>query len=181
MDDWVSALRSEAPGFLGATAGVTDDGRAIALLRFESVAAASANTSAHLPEAGPWWVEADKIFNGPMTVTDSEDAETFLGGGSNDAGFVEIIKGRAIDRAQLREMDAIIERVARSWRPELIGSFRVWTGPGSYVEADYFTSEADMREGQQKEPPAELAGRKDVFEAMMANVELLNIRDPLLY
>jgi hypothetical protein len=179
IDDWVSALRLRAVGFLGATAGVSDDGRVIALLRFESAAAASG--SGYLPERGPYWAELEKVLNGPVAVTDSDDAETFFSGGSNDARFVEIVKARGVNRAQLREMDASIQRVAGSWRPDFIGSFRVWTGPDSYVEADYFTSEAEMRESQQKEPPPEFAGRIGAFQEMMANAEMLDIRDPWLY
>ncbi len=60
-------------------------------------------------------------------------------------------------------------------------ALRVWTGPDSYTEANYFTSEAEAREGEKKEPPSELAAQADNFEKLMANVEYSDLRDPWLY
>ena len=178
MDQWMGDLRPGATGFLGSTAGVTDDGYAIAFARFES--AAAAKTNSERPEQGRWWAETEKCFAGDVTFTDSEDVETFLGGGSNDAGFVQIMRGSA-DRDQLHALDAGFEEVAESWRPDLIGGVRVWTGPDSYTEANYFTSEAEAREGETKEPPSELAAQADNFETLMAHVDYSDLRDPWLY
>jgi hypothetical protein len=49
------------------------------------------------------------------------------------------------------------------------------------VEVVYFTNEADARQGESKEPPAELAESMGEFEALMANVEFVDLRDPWLY
>jgi hypothetical protein len=179
MDNWNSELRPGAAGFLGSTAGVTDDGRTLALARFESAAAAQANSDR--PEQGRWWAETEKYFDGPVTFTDSEDVETLLGGGSDDAGFIQVMKGRGTDRDRLHAIDEGFEEHAGSWRPDLIGVVRTWTGPDSYVEVAYFTSEADAREGETKEPPPELAAQMGEFEDLMANVEFLDLRQPWLY
>jgi hypothetical protein len=149
MDKWEKDLRPGATGFLGSTSGVTDDGYGIAFARFESAAAAKANSER--PEQGAWWSETAKCYSGDVTFTDSEDVEMFLGGGSNDAGFVQVMRGTA-DRDQLHAIDAGFENVAADWRPDLIGGLRVWTAPDRYVEANYFTSEADAREGEKKGP-----------------------------
>lgn len=178
MDKWMSDLRPGASGFLGSTAGVTDDGYGIAFARFESAAAAKANSER--PEQGRWWADTENCYSGGVTFTDSEDVETFLGGGSNDAGFVQIMRGSA-DRDQLHAIDAGFEKVAGSWRPDLIGGLRVWTAPDRYIEANYFTSEADAREGEKKEAPSELAAQAADFEKLMANVEYSDLRDPWLY
>jgi len=178
MDRWRSGLQPGATGFLGATAGVTDDGTSISFARFESAAAAKANSER--PEQGSWWSETEKLFAGDVTFTDSEDVETFLGGGSNDAGFVQVMKGSA-DRDRLHKLDAAFEPHAASFRPDLIGGLRVWTGPQSYIEVNYFTSEAAAREGEQSEAPAELASMMSEFEDVTANVEYLDLRDPWLY
>ena len=45
----------------------------------------------------------------------------------------------------------------------------------------YFVDEAEARQGESKEPPAELAAQMGEFEALMANVEFINIRDPWLF
>jgi hypothetical protein len=158
---------------------VTEDGQALAFARFESAAAAQANSNR--PEQGRWWDETEKYFDGEVTFSDSEDVETFLGGGSDDAGFIQIMKGAGIDRDRLRVVDQAFDQHAASWRPDLIGVLRTWTGPDEYVEVAYFTSEAEAREGETKEPPPELADQMGEFEDMMANVEFLDLRDPWLY
>jgi len=179
MDRWQSDLRPGATGFLGSTSGVTDDGRAIAFARFESAAAAKANSDR--PEQGRWWAETEKLYDGDVTFADSEDVETFLGGGSNDAGFVQVMKNRGADRDAIHRMDQSFEQHGPSFRPDVIGGLRVWTGPDSYAEVIYFTSEADARSGEKKEPPEELAAEMSEFEAMMANVEFLDLKDPWLH
>jgi hypothetical protein len=179
MDRWTSDLRPGATGFLGSTAGVTDDGDAIAFARFESAAAAKANSER--PEQGEWWAETEKCFAGEVTFTDSDDVETFLGGGSNDAGFVQVMKGSGTGRDQIHAMDEGFEKHAPTFRPDLIGVLRVWTGADTYVEAAYFTSEAEAREGETKEPPAELADQMGQFEGLTANIEFLDLRDPWLH
>ncbi len=102
MDRWRNELRPGATGFLGSTSGVTDDGYGFAVARFESAAAAKANSDR--PEQGQWWAETEKAFGGEVRFTDSEDVETFLAGGSDDAGFVQVMKGSA-NRDRLHEMD----------------------------------------------------------------------------
>jgi hypothetical protein len=179
MDRWQSDLRPGATGFLGSTSGVSDDGRAIAFARFESAAAAKANSDR--PEQGKWWAETEKLYEGDVTFADSEDVETFLGGGSNDAGFVQVMKNRGANRDRIHQMDQSFEQHGPSFRPDVIGGLRVWTGPDTYAEVIYFTSEADARAGEKKEPPKELAAEMREFEDMMANVDFLDLKDPWLH
>lgn len=179
LDQWMSELRPGATGFLGTTAGVTDDGHGIAFVRFESAEAAKANSER--PEQGRWWAETERCFDGEVTFTESDDVETFLAGGSNDAGFVQIVRGRWTDRERLRTLDKGMEKHSPSFRPDVIGGLRVWTGTDTYAEAIYFTSEAAAREGEKKEPPAELAAQMGDFEEIMADVEFLDLRTPWLY
>ena len=178
MDRWIADLRPGATGFLGSTAGVADDGTAIAFARFESAAAAKANSDR--PEQGTWWSETEKAYAGPVTFTDSDDVETLLGGGSNDAGFVQVMKGNA-HRGRMHAMDRVFEAAAGSFRPDLIGGLRVWTGPQTYIEIAYFTSEADARAGEKKEPPAELRDMMSEFEDVTRDVEFIDLEDPWLY
>jgi hypothetical protein len=179
MDRWNEELRPGAAGFLGTTGGVTDDGRAVFLARFDSAAQAKANSDR--PEQGQWWADTASCFDGEVTFTDSEDVEMFLAGGSDDAGFVQVMKSSGVDREQVQEMDRQFEAVAAQWRPDLIGSTRVWTGPDRAIDVAYFTSEAAAREGEQKPPPPELAGQSAQFEEMMANTEFLDLRQPWLF
>ena len=179
MDRWLNELRSGASGFLGSTGGVTDDGHVIVVARFESAAAAKSNSER--PEQDRWWAETQRCFEGEVTFTDSDDAETYLGGGSNDAGFVQVMKTSGIDRARIQGLDKSFEEHAAAFRPDLIGGLRVWTGPDSSIEVAYFTSEAEARVGEKQEPPAELADQMAEFEGLMANTEFSDLRDPWLY
>ncbi len=180
LDRWEAELRPGAAGFLGSTGGVTDDGVGFAIARFESAAAAHANSQR--AEQGAWWSETEKCFDGPVSFLDSEDAEEFLAGGSNDAGFVQVMKTAAgVDRAVLKDLDQRFEKHAGTWRPDLIGGVRIWTGETSTVEVNYFTSEAEARENEGKEPPAELAELFAQFADVMASTEFLDLHDPWLY
>ena len=89
MDRWEAELRPGAIGFLGSTGGVTDEGVGFAIARFASADAAG---NSERPEQGQWWSETEKCYEGPVSFTDSEDVEEFLSGGSNDAGFVQVMK-----------------------------------------------------------------------------------------
>jgi hypothetical protein len=179
MDRWNEELRPDAAGFLGTTGGVTGDGRGVLLARFDSAEEAKANSDR--PEQGQWWAETASCFDGEVTFTDSEDVEMFLAGGSDNAGFVQEMKSSGVDRDKVHEMDRQFEQVAAQWRPDLIGGTRVWTGPDRCVEFAYFTTEAAAREGEGRPPPPELAGQSTEFEAMTANTEFLDLRQPWLY
>ena len=179
LERWMTELRPGASGFLGTTGGVTDDGDGLAFARFESAAAAAANSER--PEQGQWWEETEKCFDGEVRFTESDDVDTFLGGGSNDAGFVQVMKGHGVDHARMHAADEQFEQHASTLRPDLLGGFRAWTGTDTYIEVAYFTNESDAREGERKPPPAELAEAMAGFEELMSNVEFIDLREPWLY
>src|SRR5215208_31029 len=101
MQAWKSEVKPGAQGFLGSTSGMTDDGRFIAIARFESEDAARRNSDR--PEQDAWWKATEPAL-GSVSFTDCTEVDTFLNGGSDDAGFVQVMKGRATDPAKLREM-----------------------------------------------------------------------------
>ena len=122
LDEWNEKLRPGATGFLGSTAGVTDDGRAICFARFESADAAQANSDR--PEQGQWWAETESCFDGDVSFSNSDDVDTFLAGGSNDAGFVQVMKSHDVDREQVEALDKEFRDVAATVRPDVIGGTR---------------------------------------------------------
>ena len=178
LDRWIDELRPGAAGFLGTTAGVTDDGRAIAVVRFESEAAAVANSERS--EQGAWWSEMEKCYVGDVTFTGSDDVDTMWDGGSDDAGFVQVMKSANVDRSVLAGLDEAFESVAPTYRPEILGGVRIWADNGSVYDLTYFTSEAEAREGESKEPPPEIADLLDDFQSIMAATEFFDLRDPWL-
>jgi hypothetical protein len=172
---WEQELRPGATGYLGTTGGVAADGRSIALVRFDSEDAARAN--ADRPEQGAWWAEMEKLYVEPPTFEQSTDVESKLGGGSDEAGFVQVMRGTA-DRARLAAMDDVFEQHAATMRPDVMGLLRVWTGPDRYVEAVYFTSESAAREGEQSQLPDEVQEQMAEFADLMDGVDYLDLTDP---
>lgn len=174
---WQTEVGPGAVGFLGVTAGVTEDGKAVTIARFESEAKARAN--GERPEQSAWWSEMSKFFEGDPTFTESSDVEEFLAGGSNDAGFVQVMKSRGVDRGRMAKLNEQFEKFAGE-RPDLIGGLRIWTGPDSCTEVNYFTSEAEARTGEKQELPAELQSLMAEFSDLMKNTEFLDLKDPYM-
>src|SRR5919107_5953610 len=100
VDRWMRDLAPGATGWLGSTGGVTEDGRFIALARFESEEAARANSDR--PEQDRWWSETAKLFSGEATFKDSSDVTVDLVGDPDQAGFVQVMQGRGTDPDRAR-------------------------------------------------------------------------------
>ena len=176
---WQDEVGPGAIGYLGVTAGVTADGHAITIVRFADEKSARANSER--PEQGAWWSEMAKYYDGDPSFTESTDVQEFLGGGSNDAGFVQIMKSSGVDRDRVAALDAQFEKLA-GMRPDLMGSFRVWTGPDACIEANYFTSEAEARAGESQEMPPEVQEMMAEFQdVMQANIEFLDLTNPQIH
>ena len=94
--------------------------------------------------ARAWWTEMAKHYDGEPTFTESSDVSEFMGGGSDDAGFVQVMKSKGVDRATVEKMDELFEQYT-DLRPDLLGGVRIWTGKDSCVDVAYFTSEAEAR------------------------------------
>jgi hypothetical protein len=174
---WQRELRSGAMGYLGVTAGVTADGRTIAVVRFEDEASARANAAR--PEQTAWFEGMAKLYDGEPAFTESTDVTEWLGGGSDDAGFVQVMKFTGIDRAQMEKMDAAFEPFAGQ-RPDLLGGLRIWTGPDSCLDVAYFTSEAEARKAEQAEMPDEMQELMAEFQDI-GDPEYLDLTDPQLH
>jgi hypothetical protein len=143
-DEWRAKVRPGAIGYLGSTSGVTPDGRAILLARFESAEAAQQNGAR--PEQTAWWEAAgSKMFEGGATFHDCTVVDTALGGGSDEAGFVQVIQGRAKDQEAMRAMASGMEDELRRARPDILGLLVGWHGDGGFTEAVYFRSVAEAR------------------------------------
>ena len=174
---WSEELRPGAVGFLGATMGVSPDGHAVNIARFDSPESAKANSER--PEQDAWWAETEPYYDGDVSFTESTDVQEFRGGGSNEAGFVQIMKSTDLDRDALSRLDDQFGRLADA-RPDLLGMIRIWTGPGECVEAAYFTSESEARRGEKAEVPEELEETMAEFEEMNRSTEFIDLPDPVL-
>ena len=144
LDRWAAELAPGATGWLGSTAGVTDDGRLIAIARFESEAAARRNSDR--PEQDQWWAQTSKLFTSDATFLESTDVDEDLVGDPNTAGFVQVIQGRSTDPARARELMSENPAPWAAFRPDILGSLGAGHDGGAYTAVMYFTSEAAARE-----------------------------------
>jgi hypothetical protein len=172
---WLDEVRPGAIGFLGATVGIADDGTYIAFARFADEAAARANSDR--PEQTAWWEATAKLFDGEPTFRESSDVTALFEGGSDAAGFVQVMEGTVIDRAKAEALETPeMLRQLRAARPDLIGSLRVWFAGGAFADAAYFTSEEDARKG---ESSTEFSGPEQEFANLYGEMTFIDIRDPI--
>jgi hypothetical protein len=180
LDRWARELAPGAAGWLGSTAGVTDDGRFIALARFESADAARRNSDR--PEQDSWWAETARLFTGEATFSDSDDVVVDTVGDPGSAGFVQVIQGRGSDPDRARELMGEDSSDWAAFRPEILGSLAVLAEGGAYTMAIYFTSEEEARAGERKEPPPELKAQMEEMDSLSEGVpQFFDLRRPWLY
>jgi hypothetical protein len=177
FEEWDKNLKAGAEGFLGSTAGVSDDGELIAIARFESEEAARRNSDR--PEQGRWWAETEALLEGETRFYDCTEVELSWGGGSDDAGFVQVIQGRLKDESQ-KERFRAMEEEAEGWmrenRPDVIGGVTAWQGP-NFSNFVYFTSEQEARAGEQKQPPPGDGDGGDWME-YVEDLKFIDVREP---
>lgn len=172
LDEWLAELAPGAVGWLGSTSGVTEDGRFVALVRFESEHAA--RQSSERPEQTEWWEKTAELFSGEAEFHDSTSVEVDTPGDPSKAGFVQVMQGRSSDPDRARELMASDPTDWQQFRPEILGTVSVGHDGGHWTMAIYFTSEAEAREGEQKPPPPEM-------QEMMQEMETLTIGEPVFY
>src|SRR6476659_10179973 len=85
---WQQELKPGAVGFLVAA-------------RFKSADAAAKNSAR--PEQGAWFAEMEKVVD-DVTFHDCSRIETLFGGGKDDAGFVQVMRGQVKDKVKADEM-----------------------------------------------------------------------------
>lgn len=160
-DKWDAELRSKAIGFLGVTTGITTGGELVTLARFKDAASAKANSE--LPEQTAFFARMRSFIDGEPSFQETEDTATYLGGGSDKAGFVQVMLGTVHDRKGMDEMYASSDDTLRKYRPDLLGGQIAFLPGDRFIEAAYFTSEAEARAAEKQDYPAEVA---DLFQRM---------------
>lgn len=179
MDRWAEELRPGAVGWLGTTGGVTDDGRAVVVARFESQDAARRNSER--PEQGAWWAATESVFDGEVTFLDSSDVVVDLQGDPDRAGFVQVMRGRTSDPERARQLMTMDPEQWAAYRPDVLGSLEIGHDDGGYTMVLYFTSEAEAREGERREMPLELrATMEEMDKLAVGETEYLDLREPIL-
>ena len=180
LDHWAEELAPGAEGWLGTTAGVTEDGRFIAAARFESEEAARRNSDR--PEQDRWWSETSRLFDGEPSFSDSSEVDVDTNGDPATATFVQVMQGRTSDPERARRMMADDSTDWSSFRPDMLGSVAAGHDGGAYTMVMWFTSEAEAREGERKEPPPELKAQMEEMGSLsVGEPEFFDLKDPWMY
>lgn len=172
---WETELRPRAVGFLGSTGGITPAGEVVLVARFESQAAASANSGR--PEQDEWWREVLAALDGEPTVKDTENVDVLFDHGCDRAEFVQIMTGTG-DEAALRDLDRRFAEEAAHLRPDLLGGHRSYFEDGSFVDVAYFTGEADARAAESQPVPESVEQLFAELRAVVPDMEWHDLPEP---
>lgn len=157
QERWEKELKPGAEGYLGSTGGVTQDGRLVIMARFESEKAARSNSDR--PEQGQWWESMASHLDGEASFFETSDVTLSDGGGSDKAGFVQVMQGKVNDIEAARKLDAKMEEEMPKRRQDVIGSISANKEDGNFFSLIYFTSLEEARQGEKEmteNPPPEM-------------------------
>jgi hypothetical protein len=166
-------LPNDDSGFLGGTYGFTDNDEFFGVVRFESKEKAMANSAR--PETDDMARRMGELMDGPPEFHDCDDVTVWMDGGSDDAGFVQIMRGKTDDPDRLKNMMSADTAELREMRPDIIGGTLGIEPDGTWTQTIAFTDEASAREGEKKEPPAEM---RDEMQAAVGDVTYYDLHDP---
>ena len=171
---WPAELKPGAKGYLGCTWGIAADGTAFMAARFESADAAKHN--ADRPEQGEWWKQMEPALDAPE-FQDCAMVDTMMGGGSDDAGFVQVIVGRVKDEASARTMLQGAEAQLTTTRPDILGMTMAWHGDGGgFTQLVYFRSEDAARTGERDDSGSDVD--RDYQEMMAGEPTFIDLTEP---
>ena len=178
LDRWKAELQPGADGWLGSTSGVTDDGRFIAVVRFASEELARRNSDR--PEQDAWWSQASKHL-AEVAFHDSTRVHTYREGGSDQAGFVQVIQGHSPDMERLAALGRAREQTMAEQAPHILGMTVAEHADrrGDFTQTVYFTSQQEAR-WFGREQPVEFDPSFAEFSSLMTEVRYFDLRDPRL-
>ena len=174
---WQRQLAADADGWLGSTTGITEDGWSITVIRFASEAQARRNSDR--PEHREWWRDASQHL-ARVAVHDAPKVHTYGDGGSDQAGFVQVIQGHTEDMERMVSLGRDQEEVRTRDEPHILGMTVAEHAdrPGDFTQTVYYTSEQDARRlEQERSAEADEPARRELHD-LMTNLRSFDLRDP---
>jgi hypothetical protein len=98
-----------------------------------------------------------------------------LDGGSDEAGFVQVIRGKVEDVERAKAMMTQDATVLHEMRPEILGATMAIEPDGTFTQSVFFTDESSARQGEQQEPPADV---REFMETVMADAKFYDLHHP---
>lgn len=162
-------LWAATAGTADITAGVTEDGRFIAVTSCEPEEAARSARAAD----GDW----HGVLDGEVTIRSSTRTRLFASGERSRARFVQVVQGQVTDLVEARRhLDALQEALAASL-PCLLGTLTVEHDGERFTRVLYFSTEEEARAGE-RDMPAEVRRRDEPARRLLVGLpEFLDLRD----
>ncbi len=174
-DTWREEMAPSADGWLGGTYGFTDDDQFVGVIRFESREAAMRNSER--PEQGEWARRMTDLIDGPVEYHDCDDVTLMLDGGSDAAGFVQVIRGKVDDPQRLKSLMGDTDML-HELRPEILGATLAIEADGTFTETVAFTDEESARAAESKEMPEMPADVRETLDAAMQGATFYDLHHP---
>ena len=175
--NWPGEVGRSAVGWLGNTAGVSNDGDFVLLMRFESEEAAWITSD--LPEQGRWWQTCAEHLDTKPAITGSTTVIGILDGGSDDAAAVRIRRGSAVLNRYRRSLRQL-ETLPPAERAAVIGGIVAWHDGDRFTEALYLTSRDFAQVRQLGTSPTPLGRFIDGLEASILDAKVIELDEPWL-
>jgi hypothetical protein len=175
LDRWKADVQPGAEGWLGSTGGITDDGRFIAVVRFASEELARRNSDR--PEQGAWWNDMSRHL-AEVVFHDSTRVHTYKEGGSDQAGFVQVIQGHTEEMERLAALGRVQEAQMAEQAPHILGMTVAEHADrtGDFTQTVYFTSEEEARRFERERP----AESEPEILGLMTDLRYFDLRNPRL-
>jgi hypothetical protein len=176
---WQRQLGADADGWLGSTAGITEDGWSITVVRFASEAQARRNSDRS--EQREWWRDASQHL-ARVVVHDAAKVHTYGEGGADEAGFVQVIQGHSDDLERMASLGRDQDKVLAQDAPHILGMTVAEHADrsGDFTEIVYFTSEQDARRYDQDPPIEEAEAAQVARRRLLTDLRSFDLRDPQL-
>lgn len=174
-EEWRHEMADGAVGWLGGTYGFTDDDMFVGVIRFESREAAMANSAR--PEQGAWAEKMMSMMDGEIEYHDCDDVTLMMDGGSDSAGFVQVIRGKVSDPSRLKALMADTEML-HEMRPEILGATLAFEDDGTFTETIAFTDESAAREGERMEMPDMPDDVRSALDEAMSSATFYDLHQP---
>jgi hypothetical protein len=179
LNRWQRQLATDADGWLGATAGVTEDGWSVVVMYFDSER--QARRSSDRPEHRAWWREASQHL-GEVAFHDAPQVRLFGDGRSDLAGYVQVIQGHIDDLERMASLGGDQEEVLAREAPHILGVTVAEHAdrPGDFTQILYFTSEQDARRFEVEPLTDADESAQEERRGLMTDLRSFDLREPQL-
>lgn len=177
LNRWQRQLATDADGWLGATAGVTEDGWSVVVMQFDSEHQARRNSNR--PEQHAWWREASRHL-GEVAFHDASKVRLFGNGRSDLAGYVQVIQGHIDDLERMASLGGDQQEVLVREAPHLLGVTVAEHAdrPGDFTQILYFTSEQDVRRFEREPLTNADEQTQEERRGLMTNLRSFELHEP---